>query len=67
MKFLTNLNIKQKIAFLTVTGVILGISVFSFLGMRAVNQATEVMLQDRMTTTQLVAGYLDEILGSVLI
>lgn len=67
MKFLANLNIKQKIAFLTVAGVILGISVFSFLGMRAVNQATEAMLQDRMTTTQLVAAYLDEILGSVLI
>jgi len=44
----------------------LGGGVFSFLGMRAVNQATETMLQDRLTTARLVADYLDEVLGRAL-
>ncbi|MBI4303207.1 MAG: HAMP domain-containing protein, partial [Chloroflexi bacterium] len=63
MKFLTNLTLGKKIAFLTTVGLLFGVGVFSFLGMRAVNRATETMLQDRLTTAGLVADYLDEALG----
>lgn len=66
MKFLANLTLGKKLTLLTTMGLILGISVFSFLGIRAVNQATEAMLQDRMTTAHLVADYLDEALGRAL-
>ncbi len=66
MKFLANLTLGKKLILLTTLGLILGISVFSFLGIRAVNQATEAMLQDRMTTAHLVADYLDEALGRAL-
>lgn len=67
MKFLTNLTLGKKITLLTTVGLILGVVVFSFLGMRAVNQATETMLQDRLTTARLLADYVDEALGRALL
>jgi len=66
MKFLANLTLGKKITLLTALGLAIVISVFSFLGMRSVNQATETMLQDRMTTAHIVADYLDEIIQIAL-
>jgi len=66
MKFLTDLALRKKIALLTLVGLVLGIGISSFLGIRAVNQATEAMLEERMTTARLVASYLDEALGHAL-
>ena len=66
MRFLTNLTLGKKITLLTTIGLLLGVGIFSSLGMRAVNKATETMLQDRLTTARLVAGYVDEALGRAL-
>ena len=66
MRFLTNLTLWKKITLLTTLGLLLGVGVFSSLGMRAVNQATETMLQDRLTTARLVAAYVDDALGHAL-
>lgn len=66
MTFLANLTLGKKITLLTTLGLLLGVGAFSSLGMRAVNQATETMLQDRLTTARLVADYLDEALGRAL-
>jgi len=66
VKFLSNLTLGKKIILLTTLGLLLGVGIFSFLAMRAVNQATEAMLQDRLTTARLVADYLDEALGRAL-
>ncbi len=66
MKLLTNLTLGKKITLLTTLGLVFGVGVFSSLGMRAVNRATETMLQDRLTTARLVADYLDEALGRAL-
>ena len=66
MKFLTNLTLGKKITLLTTLGLIVVVGLFSFLAMRAVNQATEAMLQDRLTTARLVADYVDEALGRAL-
>ena len=66
MTFLTNLTLGKKITLLTTVGLLLGVGVFISLGMRAVNQATETMLQDRLTTARLVADYVDEALGRAL-
>ncbi|MBI2832277.1 MAG: HAMP domain-containing protein [Chloroflexi bacterium] len=62
MTFLTNLTLGKKITLLTALGLLFGVGVFSSLGMRAVNQATETMLQEQLTTARLVAGYVDEAL-----
>ncbi len=66
MKFLTSVTLRKRITLLTALGLLLGGGVFSFLSMRAVNQATEAMLEDRLTTAHLVADYLDETLGRAL-
>ncbi len=66
MTFLTNLSLGKKITLLTTLGLLLGVGVFSSLAMRAVNQATETMLEDRLTTAHLVADYVDEALGRAL-
>ncbi len=66
MKIRASLTIRQKIMIFTVIGVVSAVAVFGIIGTRAVNQATEAMLEDRMIATELVAGYLDEILRSSL-
>jgi len=66
MKLFTGLTLGRKIAVLAVLGLVAGIGVFSFLGMRAVNQTTEVMLEGLMTTAHVVADYLDETLARAL-
>lgn len=66
MSFLNKLTLGKRISLLLATGLIIGIGVYSFLGIRAVNQATEVTLGDRLTTARLVAGYLDDIMGRAL-
>lgn len=66
MKFLTGLTLGKKTILLTAAGLILGVGVFSFLAIRAVNQATEAMLQDRLTTARLMADYIDETLKQAL-
>lgn len=66
MRVLSNLTLRKKITLVTAGGLLVGIGVFSFLGMRAVNQATEAMLEDRVTTARLMADRLDETLGRAL-
>lgn len=63
MTLLTDLTLGKKITLFTAIGLLFGVGVFSTLGMRAVEQATETMLQDRLTTAQLVAGYIDDALA----
>ena len=56
----------KKITLLTALGLFLVVAIFSATGIRAVDQATEIMLQDRLTTAHLVADYIDEALGRAL-
>ncbi|MEE8372736.1 MAG: ATP-binding protein [Dehalococcoidia bacterium] len=67
MRFLTNLTLWKKITLLTTVGLLLGLGVFSSLGLRAVDRATEAMLNERLTTAGLVADYLDEALERALV
>ncbi|HEY81899.1 MAG TPA: GAF domain-containing protein [Dehalococcoidia bacterium] len=66
MKLLSDLTLRKRIIILTVLALLLGAGLFSFLGMRAVDQATETMLQDRLTTARLMADYIDDALGRAL-
>lgn len=47
-------------------GLIAGVALFSFLSMQALDQSTEAMLQERLTTTHLIADYADEVLRRAL-
>src|SRR4030065_294051 len=62
MAFLDRLTLGKKIASLLAAGLVIGIGVFSFLGINAVNQATDAMLADRLTTAHLIVGYMDDAL-----
>ncbi len=55
MRFPTNLTPGKKTTLLTTFRLLLGVEVFSFLGMRAVNESAGTMLQDRLTTACLTA------------
>ncbi len=66
MTFITNLTLGKKITLLAAVGLALGIAIFSFLGIQAVDQAIETMLQNRLTTARLVADYIDETLERAL-
>ncbi|MBI2868572.1 MAG: HAMP domain-containing protein [Chloroflexi bacterium] len=66
LSFLKNLTLGNKIILFTSLGLVLGIGVLGFLGIHAVNQATDVMLQDRLTTAGLVADHIDETLSYTL-
>jgi signal transduction histidine kinase len=61
-RFLANMSLWKKIMILTVCGLAVGVGVFSALGMKAVNEATEGMLQERLTIAHLVADYVNEAL-----
>jgi uncharacterized protein HemX len=66
MKFLTRPTLIKKTVLFTALGLLLGVGLFSFWGIRAVEQATETMLQDQLTTAQLMADYVDEALEQAL-
>ncbi len=66
MKFLTRLTLGKKIALMASVGLLVGIGVFSFLGIRAVSQAVDTMLQDRLTLARLTADYIDDTLSRIL-
>ncbi|MBI4304580.1 MAG: GAF domain-containing protein [Chloroflexi bacterium] len=66
MKLFTHLTLGKKITFLTTIALVTAIVVFGYLAIRAVNQVTDAMLQDRLTTAHLVSDYLDEVLGRAL-
>ncbi len=64
---LANLSLSRKLALFTLLGLLVGVGVFSFLSTRAVNRATDNMLEDRLTTAKLVADFLDDVLGRALV
>jgi len=66
LSWLSNIPLTKKISLLTGLGLIVGILIISFLGIRAINQNIEVMLQERLNTAYLAANHADEILELAL-
>jgi signal transduction histidine kinase len=64
--WLSNVPLLKKISLLTGLGLVVGILVFAFLGVRAVNRTIEVMLQERLNTAHLAANHADAILELAL-
>ena len=60
---LTRLTLGKRVVFLTVAGILLGGSVFAYLSIQATNRSTQAMLQERLTTANLIATYADEVLA----
>ncbi len=66
MSFLTKPSLGKKIAFMAAVGILAGVGVFWVLSMQALDQSTDAMLDERLTTTHLIADYTDEVLGNAL-
>ena len=66
MTWLSNIPLIKKISLLTALGLVAGILIISFLGIRAVNRTIEVMLQERLNTAYLAANHADAILELAL-
>jgi signal transduction histidine kinase len=64
--WLSNIPLTKKIILLSAIGLIAGILVINFLGIRAVNRTIEVALQERLNTAYLVANHADKILELAL-
>lgn len=67
MRILNDMPLGKKLALLATLWLISAVGVFSFLAIRAVNQSTEMMLQDRLATAHVEADYLDQALGRALL
>ncbi|MEW6142562.1 MAG: ATP-binding protein [Chloroflexota bacterium] len=66
MRFLAGLTLAKKITLLALLAVAIGVATFSSLGMHAVNQATDAMLEERLTLAGVVADFLDDTLRRAL-
>jgi signal transduction histidine kinase/HAMP domain-containing protein len=60
LRFLGGLSLGKKIMLLTALGLLVGASALVYPGLRATQEATDMMLEDRLTTARLVADSLDE-------
>lgn len=60
VKFLGSLSLGKKIMLLTALGLLVGSGALVYPGLRATSEATDMMLEDRLTTARVVANSLDE-------
>ncbi len=62
MSFLYNLSLQKKISFIVLAGLAVTLGLFGWIGVRAAQESTRRMLEERLSRAQLVAGYLDALL-----
>jgi len=63
VKFFSNLSLRRKVMLLTALCLVIGAGGLSYPGMRATSEATDMMLEDRLTTANVVANSIDEFLA----
>lgn len=66
MKPFSGLKLGGKITAVALVGLVVGIGVFSFLGMKAVNRTSQAIIDGLSTTARVVSGYLDETLNRAI-
>ncbi|MBI4186861.1 MAG: GAF domain-containing protein [Chloroflexi bacterium] len=66
MSFLANLNLQKRISLLVLTGLVTGLSLFSWLGIKSVNESVDRTLEERLTIARVMATHLDHTLIYIL-
>ncbi|MBI4283725.1 MAG: GAF domain-containing protein [Chloroflexi bacterium] len=66
MAWLNNLTLQRRIGLLVLTGLVVGLGLFSWLGIQSVNESVQRMLDERLTIARVEANHLDETLSYVL-
>ena len=59
---MSKLTLGRKIALMTAAMLVLGVGGFGYLTVQALDQSTDTMLEERLTTAHLIADYADEVL-----
>ncbi len=67
MASLTNLALQKRISLFVLAGLVVGLGLFSWVGVQSLNQSTERILDQRLTIARIVANHLDETLTHVLV
>ncbi len=63
---LGNLGLQKRISLLVLTGLVVGLSLFSFLGVESLNDSTKRILDQRLSIARIIANHIDETLTHVL-
>ena len=66
MSRLTDLTLSKRISLIVLVGLVVGLGLFSWLGIRSVNESTERALDERLTIARILAGHIDENLTHVV-
>ncbi len=67
MVLLANLTLRKRIGLIVLAGLVVGLGLFSWLGIQSLNESTERILNERLTMARIVANHLDESLMHVLV
>ncbi len=62
-----NLTLQKRIVLLVLTGLVVGLGLFSWLGVQSVNEIVERTFEERLTMARIVASHLDEMLTYILV
>lgn len=64
---LTNLTLSKRIGLLVLVGLVVGLGLFSWLGVQSLRESTDRILEERLAVARLMASHLDETLAYVLL
>ncbi len=67
MVSLANLTLRKRIGLIVLAGLVVGLGLFSWLGIQSLNESTEHILNERLTMARIVANHLDESLLHILV
>lgn len=66
-RMFTSQTLQRRIALLVLTVLVVGLGLFSLLGLQSVNESTRRILDERLTVARVIANHLDETLKYVLV
>lgn len=64
---LANLTLQKKIGLLVLAGLVIGLGLFSWLGIQSLNESTQRILGERLTIARVMANHLDHTLEYILL
>ncbi|MBI2854998.1 MAG: GAF domain-containing protein [Chloroflexi bacterium] len=67
MKSLSDLSLQKRVNLLVAVSMVVGLGLFSWLGVQSLNESTARALDERLTVARIVASHMDETLDHVLV